>query len=305
MAATDDYYNLLGVERSATADEIRKAYRKLARKYHPDVNKAQDAATKFAEVQEAYDTLSDAQKRKMYDTYGSAGPSSGFGGGYGGGSGFGGGGGRGAAVDFSDIFGSAFGGGGGSPFGGGGDPRNQPMGGQNSESAITVTFMTALRGGVEEVATNDGISKVKIPAGIESGKKLRLKGKGHPGMMGGAHGDMLVTVSVGGHPMYQRTGLDVEMDVDINIAEAALGTKVTLPLPLGGSVDMKIPAGVSSSSRLRVKGKGCIASDGKVGDFYAVIHILAPTDVDEETKKLLEELNDRLPNPREDELPHG
>ena len=218
MAATDDYYKLLGVDRSATADEIRKAYRNLARKYHPDVNKADDAATKFAEVQEAYDTLSDAQKRKLYDTYGSAGPSSGFGGGYSG-SGYGSGG-RGAAVDFSDIFGSAFGGGGG-----------------------------------EEVATNDGISKVKIPAGIESGSKLRLKGKGHPGMMGGEQGDMLVTVSVGGHPMYQRKGLDVEMDVDINIAEAALGTKVKLPLPLGGSVDMKIPAGVSSSSRLRVKGK--------------------------------------------------
>jgi DnaJ-class molecular chaperone len=305
MAATDDYYNLLGVERYATADEIRKAYRKLARKYHPDVNKADDAVTKFAEVQEAYDTLSDAKKRKLYDTYGSAGPSSGFGGGYGG-SGFGGGGGRGAAVDFSDIFGSAFGGGGGgSPFGGGGDPRQQPMKGQNSEVAITVTFMTALKGGVEEVATGDGISKVKIPAGIESGKKLRLKGKGHPGMLGGESGDMLVTISVGGHPMYQRRGLDVEMDVDINIAEAALGTKVTLPLPLGGSVDMKIPAGVSSNSRLRVKGKGCIATDSKIGDLYAVIHIIAPTDLDEETKKLLEELNERLPNPREDELPHG
>lgn len=304
MAATDDYYKLLGVDRSATADEIRKAYRNLARKYHPDVNKADDAATKFAEVQEAYDTLSDAQKRKLYDTYGSAGPSSGFGGGYSG-SGYGSGG-RGAAVDFSDIFGSAFGGGGGgSPFGGGGAQRQQPMKGQNSEAAITVTFMTALKGGVEEVATNDGISKVKIPAGIESGSKLRLKGKGHPGMMGGEQGDMLVTVSVGGHPMYQRKGLDVEMDVDINIAEAALGTKVKLPLPLGGSVDMKIPAGVSSSSRLRVKGKGCEAPDGRAGDFYAVIHIIAPLDLDEETKKLLEELNERLPDPRKDDLPHG
>jgi DnaJ-class molecular chaperone len=301
MAATDDYYKLLGVERSATADEIRKAYRKLARKYHPDVNKADDAATKFAEVQEAYDTLSDAEKRKMYDTYGSAGPNSGFGGGYGGG-GFGGGQ-RGAAVDFSDIFGSAFGGGaGGSPFGGGAQ-QQQPMKGQNSEAAITVTFMTALKGGVEEINTADGISKVKIPAGIESGKKLRLKGKGHPGMMGGQAGDMLVTVSVGGHPLYQRRGLDVEMDVDVNIAEAALGTKVKLPLPLGGSVDMTIPPGVSSSGRLRVKGKGCETSDGTVGDFYAVIHIIAPTDLDEETKSLLEQVKERLPNPREDELP--
>ncbi len=299
MAATEDYYKLLGVDRSATADEIRKAYRKLARKYHPDVNKADDAATKFAEVQEAYDTLSDAQKRKMYDSYGSAGPGAGYGGGFGGGQ-------RGAPVDFSDIFGSAFGGGGGggSPFGGGA-PQQQSMKGQNSEAAITVTFITALKGGVEEINTIDGISKVKIPAGIESGNKLRLKGKGHPGMMGGQSGDMIVTVSVGGHPLYQRRGLDVEMDVDINIAEAALGTKVTLPLPLGRSVDMTIPAGISSSSRLRVKEKGCVASNGTVGDFYAVIHIIAPTNLDEETTELLEQVKERLPNPREGERSDG
>jgi DnaJ-class molecular chaperone len=301
MATTDDYYKLLGVSRTATADEIRKAYRKLARKYHPDVNKADDAATKFSEVQEAYDTLSDAEKRKMYDTYGSAGPSAGFGGGspYGGGQG----GGYGQQVDFSDIFGSAFGGGGaGSPFGGGmGGGRPQPTKGQNIEQAITVTFMTALKGGVEEVTSSGGVSKVKIPAGIESGKKLRLKGKGHPSMSGGEAGDMIISVSVGGHYLYQRHGLDVEMDVDINIAEAGLGTKVTLPLPLGGSVDMTIPAGVSSSSRLRVKGMGCETAEGKKGDFYAVIHIIAPADIDDETKELLEEVKKRLPNPREEE----
>jgi DnaJ-class molecular chaperone len=296
MTATDDYYKLLGVERSATADEIRKAYRKLARKYHPDVNKEDDAATKFAQVQEAYDTLSDAEKRKMYDTYGSSGPSTGFGG-----SGFGGGGARGVTMDFSDIFGSAFGGGGGqSPFGSGATSQ-QPTKGQNREASITVTFMTALKGGVEEINTGDGISKVKIPAGIESGKKLRLKGKGNQGAMGGEPGDMIINVSVGGHYLYQRNGLDVEIDVDISIAEAALGTKVTLPLPLGGSVGMTIPPGVSSSSRLRVKGKGCETSTGKVGDFYAVIHIVAPTDLDEESKDLLEKLKERLPNPREDE----
>jgi molecular chaperone DnaJ len=104
--------------------------------------------------------------------------------------------------------------------------------------------MTALKGGVEEINTGDSISKVKIPAGIENGNKLRLKGKGHPGAMGAEAGDMIVTVSIGGHFMYQRHGLDVEMDVDVNIAEAALGIKVTLPLPLGGSVDMAIPPGV-------------------------------------------------------------
>jgi|TARA_B100000959_G_scaffold287493_1_gene372822 curved DNA-binding protein len=297
--ASNDYYQLLGVDRSATADEIRKAYRKLARKYHPDVNKDDDAATKFSEVQEAYDTLSDAEKRKMYDQYGSAGPQGGFrgdprwqqGGGFGGG-GFGGG----AGVDFSDFFNEAMGG-----RGRGGQPRSAPaQKGQNIETSITVTFMTALKGGSEEVQTADGSATVRIPAGMESGKKLRLKGKGHQGMGGGANGDLMITVSVGGHPLYQRRGLDVEMDVDLSIVEATLGTKLSLPLPLGGTVEMKIPAGVSSSQRLRVKGKGAKASEDKVGDFYAVIHIVAPTDLDDESKELLEKLGERIPNPRED-----
>ena len=303
MAATNDYYSVLGVERTATADEIRKAYRNLARKYHPDVNKEDDAATKFAEVQEAYDTLSDAQKRKMYDQYGSAGPSGFRGdprwarGGQSGGGGFG------STVDFSDIFGSAFGGGAGSPFGDGGAP--QSVKGQNQNVSITVTFMTALKGGVEEIPIGDSVAKVRIPAGIDSGAKLRLRGEGAPGMMGGNAGDLLVTVFIGGHPLYQRRGLDVEMDLDLNIAEAALGTKASLPLPLGGSVDMSIPAGVSSGRRLRVKGKGCVAADGSAGDFYAVIHIVAPTDIDGETEALLKELKQHLPNPREHDIPNN
>lgn len=299
--ASNDYYQLLGVDRSATADEIRKAYRKLARKYHPDVNKDDDAATKFSEVQEAYDTLSDAEKRKMYDQFGSAGPqggfrgdprrqAGGFGGAYGGG-GFGGGVG---GVDFSDFFSEAMG-------GRSGQSRSAPVQkGQNIERTITVTFMTALKGGSEEVQTADGSATVRIPAGMESGKKLRLKGKGHQGMGGGPNGDLMITVTVGGHPLYQRRGLDVEMDVDLSIVEAALGTKLSLPLPLGGSVDMKIPGGVSSSQRLRVKGKGAKASEEKIGDFYAVIHIVAPTDLDDESKELLEKLGERIPNPRED-----
>jgi len=298
--ASDDFYRVLGVDRSSTADEIRRAYRALARKYHPDVNKDDDAATKFSEVQEAYDTLSDAEKRKMYDQFGSAGPQGGFRGdsrwqqssGYGG-SGFGGGGG----VDFSDFFSEAFAG-----QGRGAQPRSAPaQKGQNIETSITVTFMTAIKGGSEDVQTADGMATVQIPPGMESGKKLRLKGKGHPGMGGGPDGDLMITVSVGGHPLYQRRGLDVEMDVDLNIVEAALGTKLSLPLPLGGSVEMKTPPGVSSNQRLRVKGKGAKASEDKVGDFYAVIHIVAPKELDEESKELLEKLSERIPNPREEE----
>ena len=313
MASSTDYYKLLGVSRSATADEIRKAYRKLARKYHPDVNKAEDAVTKFAEVQEAYDTLSDAEKRKMYDQYGSTGAGQGAGGFRGdprwsqaGGGGAGGvGGGYGQTVDFSDIFGSSFGGGGASsPFGREGAGRGQAMKGQDQSNEITVTFMTALKGGTEEIRVGNSTATLKIPAGIESGNKLRLAGKGHAGAMGGPAGDMIVTVSVGGHPVYQRNGLDVEMDVELNIAEAALGTKITVPLPLGGSVEMSIPPGVSSNSRLRVRAKGCESPAGKKGDFYAVITIVAPKEIDDETKQLLEELKEHLPNPRENDVLH-
>ena len=298
--ASDDFYRVLGVDRSSTADEIRKAYRALARKYHPDVNKDDDAATKFSEVQEAYDTLSDAEKRKMYDQFGSTGPQGGFRGdsrwqqssGYGA-SGFDAGGG----VDFSDFFSEAFAG-----QGRGAQSRSAPaQKGQNIETSITVTFMTAIKGGSEDVQTADGMATVRIPPGMESGKKLRLKGKGHPGIGGGPDGDLMITVSVGGHPLYQRRGLDVEMDVDLNIVEAALGTKLSLPLPLGGSVEMKTPPGVSSNQRLRVKGKGAKASEDKVGDFYAVIHIVAPKELDEESKELLEKLGERILNPREEE----
>lgn len=301
MAASKDYYAVLGVDRAATAEEIRKAYRSLARKYHPDVNKAEDAATKFNEVQEAYDTLCDAEKRRSYDQFGAAGA---------GGSGFHGdprwaqsgfGGGGGGGVDFSEIFGQAFGGGASSPFG----RSQQATKGQDRSMSITVTFMTALKGGVEDIPIGDSTAELRIPAGIQSGSKLRLKGKGELGMSGGSAGDLLVTVTVGGHPLYQRKGLDVDIDVDLNIAEASLGTNVTLPLPLGGSVDMSIPKGVSSGTRLRVKGKGCVGSNDKVGDFYAVIHIVAPADFDDETEKLLEELKQRLPNPREDDIAHN
>ena len=288
MANTIDYYKTLGVSKTSTAEEIRKAYRKLARKYHPDVNKEPDAATKFAAVQQAYDTLSDAEKRKMYDQFGVG--SSGRGGFKGnprwsqqGGN-----------VNFADIFGEAFGGG-NSPFG-----NTAPTKGDDIFEILTVTFMTALRGGSEEIQINNSSVTVKIPAGIESGQKLRIKGKGNSGFNGGSAGDVLVTVNVGNHPQYRREGLDVEIDVPINIAEAALGLKVELPLPLGGNVEVSIPPGVSSGKRLRIKGKGCQASKKKTGDFYAIISIVAPEQMDDQVQLLVEELQHYLENPRTD-----
>ena len=303
MTKTNDYYKILGVSKTATADEIRKAYRKLARKYHPDVNKEADAAIKFAEVQEAYDTLSDAEKRKMYDQFGAAGPrASGFQSGQqwsqqtGPGGGF-----QGGNINFEDIFGSAFGSGGGSPFGGGSNAPSSQKGADNTAS-VTLTFMTALKGGSEEIQVDGTTASLKIPAGIESGKKLRLKGKGQHGLHGGQPGDLLVTVTVGAHPLYKRDGLDVEMEVPLNIAEAALGAKISIPLPLGGSVELAIPAGVSSGKRLRVKGQGCKVSDTKVGDFYAVISIVAPEALNDESKVLIESLKQQLQKPRDESI---
>ncbi|MDP6601436.1 MAG: DnaJ C-terminal domain-containing protein [Phycisphaerales bacterium] len=297
MASTTDYYETLGVDRSATAEEIRKAYRRLARKYHPDVNKEADAATKFAEVQEAYDILSDAEKRKSYDRFGAAGPGDGMGG-----DGF-----RGpyswsqqggSDVDFSEVFGSMFGGG-RSPFEGG-HAHAPPQAGRDVAEKITVTFMTALHGGVEEVHLADGSrAKVRIPAGFEPGRRLRLKGKGESGMSGGPAGDVLLTVDVGGHPWLRRSGLDIEMDVPINAAEAALGTSVTLPLPLGGTVDLVVPSGVSSGQRLRVKGQGAKRPDGTSGDFYAIVQIVTPP-LDDESTELMEQLKEHLGDVRSD-----
>ncbi len=297
MASTTDYYETLGVDRGATAEEIRKAYRKLARKYHPDVNKDADAATKFAEVQEAYDILSDAEKRKSYDRFGAAGPGGGMGG-----EGF-----RGpyswsqqggSNVDYSEVFDSMFGGE-RSPFGGG-QGYAPPQAGRDVAEKITVTFMTALNGGVEEVHLADGNrAKVRIPAGFEPSHRLRLKGKGEPGMSGGPAGDVLLTVEVGGHPWLRRSGLDIEMDLPINAAEAAIGTSVTLPLPLGGTVDLVVPSGVSSGQRLRVKGQGAKRPDGTSGDFYAVVQIATPP-LDEEATRLMEQLKENLGDVRSD-----
>jgi len=348
-----DYYEVLGVSRGATADQIRSGYRKLARQFHPDVNKAPDAAKKFAEVQEAYDVLSDKEKREAYDRFGHAGVGAGPSprGAWGGHPGAGGGpGGRRTATwsnidpgdfeggDFSSIFeqmfrsggvGAAEGFGGGSPFGGAaGRARGarvrtqqpQPQRGDDIEHTITVTFLTAALGGTEQLrftanGTTSTIS-VKIPPGIDAGAKLRVKGKGQPGSMGGPAGDLILTVQVGQHPFFRREGLDLLIDVPITIAEAVLGTTVRVPLlsPVvsshssestvkgqGASVQLKVPPGASSGRKLRIKGKGVKDASGKSGDFLAVIQIVAPkaAELSENGRTLISELAKELKNPRE------
>ncbi len=304
MAGEKDYYAVLGVERGASADAIRKAYRGLAREYHPDVNKSADASTRFAEVQEAYDVLSDAEKRKAYDRFGHAGVGVGQGpGGFGGGwsaqySGdpFGG-------SDFTSVFEDLFGArGGGRPFDRGAPGVMPPRRGSDVQHTLSVTFMTAAMGGTENIRVGHGSKpqtiSVKIPAGIESGGQLRVRGKGAAGADGGPSGDLRLTVEIGQHPWFRREGLDVLINVPVTIAEATFGTTVTLPL-LKGSVELKIPPGAASGQKLRVKGKGMDDGKGGQGDFYAVVQVVAPTKLTDRGTQLLHELEPELQNPRD------
>lgn len=322
--ADRDYYEILGVSRKATADEIKAAYRKLARKLHPDVNKASDADEKFSELQEAYDVLSDPQKRKQYDTFGKAG----VGAAHSQASGPGGGGfhyswsdmgGNGAGVDAADIgsiFEELFGQGrrtSADPFSRAGNvnfrsgfrpdarSRHAKQRGEDLKHTIDITFYEAVVGGSETIIlkkhTPSGPKEqtitVKIPKGIDNGAKLRLRGKGNPGP-GGA-GDLILTIRVGEHPYFRRKGLDLYLDVPVSIVEATLGTSLDIPLYPQGTVELRIPPGTNSGQKLRVRGKGICNDKGKCGDLYAVVKIVTPKKLSEKEKALLQDLNSKLP----------
>lgn len=296
-----DYYEVLGVSRSASEDEIRKAYRKLAREYHPDRRPDDKAAAeKFQQIQQAYDVLGNKEKRQKYDQYGpafekmNAGGGNPFGGGgYGGGAG---------PIDLEQIFGQ--GGGGfdfGDLFGGGagGRTRQRRTQGENVRTHITVSFQTAILGGTYELSLNRGggreLLDVKIPAGIESGKSIRLAGQGGPGMNGGPAGDLLVEVKVSPHPWFTREGRNIKLEVPITITEAALGAKVDVPTLTEGEVTLTIPPGASSGSKLRLAGKGVPETKNQpAGDQLVVIKIVAPKNLSDKSRQLLEELADEL-----------
>jgi DnaJ-class molecular chaperone len=319
----EDYYATLGVARAASQDDIQKAYRKLAKKFHPDMNPDDKAAQKkFKEVQQAYDVLSDQKKRKMYDQFGPQFEQMGAGGGPAwsgqvppgfGGFDFGGGGGGEANLppELQDLLRQFTGGGGGFQFGGGPSPRRrsrrppaQPGG--NVQHKVEVPFRTAVTGGevslrlVRPGKKTDTIT-VKIPAGIEDGKTIRLRGQGEPSPNGGDAGDLLITVSVAPHSHYRRDGLDLIARVPVTLAEAALGAKVDVPTP-HGTISLKVPPGTSSGTRLRAKGQGIKASDGQVGDLYAEIAILIPKEMDDASADLVRQLDARWKqrNPRAD-----
>lgn len=289
-----DYYQLLGVSRTATQDEIRKAYKKLARQLHPDLTPGDAAAAeKFKQVQEAYDVLGDADKRKQYDAFGpgfrnagQAGPQyhwSGPGAG---------------PVDIEELFGGGFDL--GDLFGGaaGRGPRTRraaPRQGEDLQTEILVSFETAALGGKHDLQYRvDGEPKhvtVKIPPGVKPGGQIRLAGQGSPGRNGGPAGDLLITVNVAPHRWFRREGRDILLDLPLTPAEAALGVKVEVPTLSDGPVLLTVPPGTSSGVKLRLKGKGI--ADPKTdqpGDQFATVKIVVPKELTPEARELYERL---------------
>jgi DnaJ-class molecular chaperone len=310
----EDYYNILGVSRSASEKEIQKAYRERARKLHPDMNPDDKSAKeKFQKLQTAYDTLNDAEKRKLYDAYGSnyeqmraagggqawrpGGSAAGF-----------------DQAEFSHIFGDAGGAGMGGfadlfeQFTGGGRrarPTAPPRRGGDIQHELQIPFTTAIKGGEAHITVRRPSGKVetiavKIPAGIENGKKIRLRGQGEPSPNGGAEGDIIVTVRAAAHPFYSRRGNDLIVTLPVSVGEAAMGAKIDLPTPKG-QITLTVPPGSSSGKRLRVRGHGVQAAGQSAGDLYAELQIQLPEKIDERAADLLRRFDEQQPlRPRED-----
>lgn len=289
--SSDDYYQTLGVSRSATQDEIRKAYKKLARQYHPDV-KPDDAqaAEKFKQIQEAYDVLGDKEKRDKYDQFGAAWKHAGAGAHHwAGDSGSG-------PIDMSDLFGGGFDF--QDLFSGGrarAQARPRPSKGSDVTLEIQVSFHTAALGGKHDLQFRvDGRLEnitVTIPAGIPDGKSIRLAGQGAKGLNGGPNGDLLVTVHVAPHPFFKREGNNLLFDLPLTPSEAALGTKLDVPTLDEGPVTLTVPPGTSSGTKLRLKGKGVISPKTKLrGDQFATVKIVVPQQLTEEAKQHYENL---------------
>ena len=369
MAEKRDYYESLGLQKGAGDDEIKKAYRKLAKEYHPDLHPGDKAAEeKFKEIGEAYEVLSDPDKKAKYDRYGHAAfdPSAGFGGG--------GAGGFGGFDDLGDILGSIFGGG----FGGGGVRRNGPMRGENVRARLAITFEEAAFGCSKDVSITriedcddcggSGAAKgtvpetcpkchgsgqvsaqqrtpfgvmatttscrncggtgkivktpcsrcsgkgkirrqrtisVNIPAGIDDGQTISLRGQGHTGANGGPAGDMLITVSVKTHALFDRDNTSVLLALPVSFVQAALGAEVEVPT-LDGKVKLTIPEGTQTGSVFRLRGKGIPHLNSSArGDQFVTVNIETPTNLTKEQKELLRQFGDTLAGGKASKEPKG
>jgi len=308
-----DYYKILGVEPTADDKAIKAAYRKLARKYHPDVSKERDAEDKFKEANEAYEALSSPEKRAEYDElrkYGQHGRPfqgpPGWESRAGGGGGFENG-------DFSDFFSSIFGARGGSPFGRAGQQqRSAGRRGQDVEMELAVFLEETLSTESKKISfqvpqysangqrtghTTKTLN-VKIPAGVSDGERIRLKGQGAPGLAGGASGDLFLTIRMAPHPLFDVEGHDLIITVPLAPWEAALGTKVAVPT-LTGKINLTIRPDSQSGQRLRVKGMGLTNKQGQRGDLYAQLKVVMPSQSDATARELWSQLAEHAAfNPR-------
>jgi curved DNA-binding protein len=294
-----DPYGILGVSRSASADEIRRAYRKLAKEFHPDRNAGNKAAeARFKEVQAAYEVLGDAERRKQYDQFGSGGPAPRYeqwasaGGGRGG---------AGVHVDLggmgdlSDIFQQFFQRGRSGSNGRRSSRRPEPEErGSDLEHVVHLSFEEAARGATREVLLRgsgaDERIEVRIPAGIDDGQIVRVRGRGNEGA--GARGDLLIRCRIQPHAYFRREGRDVILDLPVSVAEAGLGARVDIPT-LDGPMRLTVPAGTSSGAKLRLRGKGIKdPRGGEPGDMYAIVSVHLPQKLSPRLTKTLEETPD-------------
>ena len=281
-----DYYEVLGVKRDASEKDIRQAYRKLARKYHPDVSKEGNAKEKFQEVSEAYETLRDKEKRAAYDSLGSFRPGQDF---------------RpppdwfdrfGAGraedlhgVDLGEIFESM------GIFGRAQRRSRRSFAGEDYEVAVRLTLEEAFRGTERTVQLDGKAFTARIPRGATDGQRLRLRGKGGPGTNGGPPGDLYLQIALDPHPLYRVSGHDLDIDVPLAPWEAALGAEVEIPT-MEGRVTMKVPPGSKAGQKLRLAGKGLPKPGGGAGDLYAVLSITVPATLTERERKLYEEMRE-------------
>ncbi len=283
-----DYYQILGVSRGANEQEIKQAYRKLARKYHPDVNPGDtQAEVRFKEINEAYEVLSDKEKRAKYDRFGSdwqryeqAGPGGDFSGG-----------------DFSDIFETLFGGraapGGRRPAAGG---FNMRLDGQDIEQPVEITLEEAASGTQRklEFSNPNGsprVITVKIPSGVDTGNRVRVPGEGAPGLNGGARGDLYMVVKVLPHARYERKGSDLSLKVDAGLYTLLLGGQIQVPTLEGKTITLTVPEQTQNGRTFRLSGQGMPhMRAASRGDLYVTVNVLLPTNLGERERELIREL---------------
>ncbi|MBE1875882.1 DnaJ C-terminal domain-containing protein [Myceligenerans pegani] len=300
-----DFYAELGVPKDADDAAIKKAYRKLARTYHPDQNKGDEQAeARFKAIGEAYAVLSDPEQRRQYDAIRAMAGGARFSAGPGGG----------GANGFEDILGAMFGGGGAGPrvrysrtgpgagqgaagfedilggmFGGAGAPAGfrAPERGADVQAATTLPFRTALEGATVDLTVDGRTLTARIPAGVNDGQKIRLRGKGRPGTGGGEAGDLLITVHVTEHPVFRLDGANVRLTLPVTFPEATLGATVEVPTPSGETVKLKLPAGTPSGKVLRAKGRGAHTARG-TGDLLVTVQVVVPQKLSKTAREALD-----------------